>query len=153
MSERRKKHFESMPAPRRRGATLIEVLAGLALLASVLAALLVAKGNLARQWEMSRRRCEATQAADALLMRWWQEPELFPQSGDGEAPGGWRWHLGAVSNPEAERLGGRVMRLELFESVPPSTAHKSALASVDLVIPLQPAESVKGGEVKNNAAR
>ena len=152
MTERRKKHFESMRVRRRRGSTLIEVLAGLALLASVLAALLVAKGNLARQWATSRRRCEAVQAADALLMRWWQDPELFPRSGDGEAPGGWRWHVEEATNPEAARLGGRVVRLELFESVPPPSGQKDALASVELLIPRQPTEPVKAGEV-NNAAQ
>jgi len=75
------------------GLTLIEVLAALALLGSVLVALLLARSEHERQWHAGRQRAEAVRVADELLTDWWDNPGAIPREGRGEIDGhsGWTW--------------------------------------------------------------
>ena len=115
--------------------TLIEVLAGTALLAGILVGLLSVKARCARQWTQANRRLAAAAAADALLSRWWQEPATLPRSGEGPVDGNselvWRTRL--VPNAEVEALGASTVRLELNGAAEPSGEAKP-LVSVDVVV-------------------
>src|SRR5829696_1110368 len=86
--------------------TLLEVVAGLALLASLLGALVIAKARYVRQAAAADRRVEAVAAADALLAGWHQNPRSLPRdfSGSGDAPGDRRlaWRLRPVANAGIE---------------------------------------------------
>jgi hypothetical protein len=99
--------------------TLLEVVAGLALLASLLGALVMAKARYARQAAAADRRVEAVAAADELLAAWHQNPRALPLefSGSGAVPGERRlaWRLRPVVNAGVEELGGRVVRLEVLD--------------------------------------
>ena len=97
--------------------TLLEVVAGLALLASLLAALVVAKARYARQAAAADRRLDAVAGADALLAVWHQDPRSLPREGSGAVPGDARlsWRTRPVANGDVEDLGGRVVRLEIFD--------------------------------------
>src|SRR3954467_14361499 len=94
----------------RAGMTLLEVVAGLALLASLLGALLMAKVRYARQSAAADRRIQAVAAADALLAAWHQEPRSTPRDGSGVVPGDaqFAWRTQTVTNPGIEDLGGQV---------------------------------------------
>src|SRR5947207_9417863 len=59
---------------KRRGVTLVEVLAGLLLLATVLASALIARGRFLRQWAEADQRLAAAHAADAMLATWLGAP-------------------------------------------------------------------------------
>ena len=99
--------------------TLLEVVAGLALLASLLGAVVMAKARHARQAAAADRKLQAVRAADELLAGWHQNPRTLPPgfSGAGVVPGEARlaWRLRPVSNGGIEQLGGRVVRLEILD--------------------------------------
>jgi type II secretory pathway pseudopilin PulG len=63
--------------------TLLEVLAGLALLATLLAGVLTAYGNHVRQVRRTQLRLKAADAADRMLTDWFQRPGGFPEEGCG----------------------------------------------------------------------
>ncbi|MDB5296725.1 MAG: hypothetical protein JWO31_2708, partial [Phycisphaerales bacterium] len=83
--------------------TLIEVIAGLGLMASVLALVFAARQQVARQQVRADRRLAAVAAADALLADWTRDPRTFPRSGSGVVPGrpelAWRTRI--TPNPAA----------------------------------------------------
>ena len=101
----------------RRATTLIEVIAGLVILGTILAALLIARGRFAQQEAMAQRKLAATRSLDALVSQWLNGPVgAIPVSarGDlGESNQTWRTHL--IPDPSAESLGAHVMRVEVFD--------------------------------------
>ncbi len=68
------------------GFTLVEVLAGLALLGTLMATAMLVKARYTRQMAMSNRRLEAVAATDAMLQAWWAKKTL-PHTGSGDVPG------------------------------------------------------------------
>jgi hypothetical protein len=126
--------------------TLVEVIAGMALLASVLVAMLLARAGYMRQTARANRRLEAVAAADALLTAWHRDPATLhpgsggPVAGDGQLA--WRTRL--VASAEAESLGARVVRLEVLDERP-AASPSPVLATVEFLVepenhePLAPA--------------
>src|SRR4029434_11142198 len=71
------------------GMTLVEVIAGLVVLGTLLAAVTVARGRFLRQWAEADRRVPATRAADALLSEWLSgSPQAVPIRSQGPLVGG-----------------------------------------------------------------
>lgn len=101
--------------------TLVEVLAGLVVLGTLLAAVTVARGRLLRQWAEADRRLQATRALDVLLSEWLSgSPQAVPVTSQGPLVGGaanqvWRTRL--MRDPAAAELGAVVVRLEVFDTV------------------------------------
>lgn len=93
--------------------TLVEVIAGLALMASTLTAVLVVRGQCVRQGRDLERHREAIDTADRLLATWWQDVSTFPRSGSGPIPGSTslEWRTSRQRNPAVEALDGEVVRL------------------------------------------
>ena len=125
-------------SPRRRsaaGLTLIEVVAGLALLATILASLLYARVRFARNLSIADARLQAVAAADALLTDWTASGRPIPPSGAGAIAGRplLRWQTQPVASDEARRMQARVVRLTIRRADAPPTA--LPLASVDVVEP------------------
>lgn len=114
--------------------TLIEVLAGLALLASLLGGLLLVKSRSGRQWSAANRRLEAVAAADELLSAWWRVPHDVPHADDGAVPGhpGLFWRTRPVSNAAAGELGAQVVRLQIVTD--PHAPDASELTRVEVVL-------------------
>jgi len=114
--------------------TLLEVVAGLALLASLLGAVVTAKARYARQAAAADRKLRAVAAADELLAGWHQNPRSLPPgfSGAGTVPGEARlaWRLRPVPNGGIEQLGGRVVRLEILDERLASSPVVSAVEAV-----------------------
>jgi hypothetical protein len=114
--------------------TLVEAVAGLALLATLLAGLLLAKGRYTRQAALAERRLQAVAAADALLARWWREPARFPRVASGAVDDqDFSWRTRVVENRPLEELAAQVVRLEVLEDRPGPRAG-GVLASVDVVL-------------------
>lgn len=102
-----------------RGATLIEVLAGLVLLGTILSSALVARGRFMRQWRVADEKLTAVAAADRMLGQWLSEPPgAAPVPGEGafaQSPE-LRWRTSWLRDAAAERLGVRMARLDVFRS-------------------------------------
>ena len=118
--------------------TLIETVAGLALLATVLSLVFTARSHVARQQVRADRRQAAVAAADALLAAWWQDTATFPRSGGGAVPGraDLVWRTAVVPNPAAEALGSQAVRLEVT-GAGPSPAEPWPVVAVEVVLPVE----------------
>ena len=125
---------KSSAASHRRAITLVEVIAGLALLAGTVSAMLVVRGQCLRQARAIERRREAIASADRLLGMWWQDVSRFPRSARGPVPGrpDLAWQTIRQANPPVEALGGQVVRLEVSD-----VCDQRPLASVDVVLPAE----------------
>src|SRR3954464_10234738 len=105
---RRRIPFSTRRAVRRRGAkhrragvTLVEVLAGLVLLGTVLASVTIARGRFMRQWAQAEQRLTAVHAADALMARWMSGgPQAVPVPAQGQVDDlpGYVWRTRSVAN-------------------------------------------------------
>jgi type II secretory pathway pseudopilin PulG len=102
---------------RRTGLTLVEVVAGLALLSTLLVAVLTTKARATRQWASAHRRVEAVSAADRLLAAWWQDVDSFPRRASGRVPGdaAFVWRTAPIANPDLKALSASVIRLEILD--------------------------------------
>lgn len=106
--------------------TLVEVIGGLALLATLLVALLLARGRYTHQAALADRRLVAVAAADQLLTSWHQDPSTLVRGGVGTIDGlGWRTQL--VNNPGVNALDAQVVRLEILDN------RQKILTSVEFV--------------------
>jgi hypothetical protein len=122
-----------------RSLTLVEVVAGLVLLATLLASILVAFGGHAAQIRVARDRLTAIDAADRLLTEWMSR-NVFPAVGTEQSLAGtegWNWRLVAneTANVSAgiQQPGVASVRLDVFRTK--DAGQVEVLASVDLVGP------------------
>jgi type II secretory pathway pseudopilin PulG len=120
---------------RRTGLTLVEVVAGLALLSTLLVAVLTTKARVTRQSAHAQRRLEAVAAADRLLAGWWRDVRAFPRDSSGEVAGnaGLAWRTRPVRNDAVNALTASVVRLEVTEARD-ERRRGTVLASVELVL-------------------
>src|ERR1700722_4369419 len=118
-----------------RGLTLVEVIAGLTLLATLLASILVAFGSQARQIRAARDRMAAVEMADRLLGEWSSQNALPPMGTEQAFPGNeeWRWRLMAGDRGELDASGVKSARLQVFRRDPRGA--DKVLASVDVLVP------------------
>ena len=115
--------------------TLVEVIAGLVVLGTLLAAVTVARGRFVRQWAEADRRLQATRAVDALMSEWLSgSPQAVPTHARGPLIGGAAnqvWRTQVIRDPAAAALGAIVVRLEVFDM---PTLAKPTL-TVDFLLP------------------
>lgn len=111
-----KTRFRTYTARRSSGVTLIEAVAGTALLGTLLVSVLVADARLRRQSRSARLRAEACAIADGFLRNNWDRRAELLMVGEGGIPGkrGWRWRASPADIPGAERLDGRGIALEII---------------------------------------
>jgi prepilin-type N-terminal cleavage/methylation domain-containing protein len=114
----------------RRGLTLVEVIAGLALLSTLLVAVLTVTARTTRQSANATRRLQAIAGADRLLAGWWQDRAKLPRESSGHVPGdaGFVWRTTPVRNDAVNALAASVIRLEVFDR------QRTVLASVEIVL-------------------
>jgi hypothetical protein len=115
--------------------TLIEVVCGLALLATVLVSILLTRARAVRQSAIAQARVDAVHVADDLLARWWADPASFPRTAGGGVEGRptLAWRTSPVANPPARLMGGDVVRLEILDrSIEGS---REPVLAVEVVVP------------------
>lgn len=140
--------------------TLIEVVASLALLGSLLGAAVVAKGKLTRQWTASQHRAEALAALEDQFRGWASADDgrrdlsgtdgsAWPTSGEGPlGDGRWWWRAetrevtnDTIAEPAPELA---VIRYTVFarggprHSPPGSSAINAAPVTIDVFAPYEP---------------
>ncbi len=102
----------------------------LALMATLLVAVLTIKAGLGRRRAAADRQLRAVAAADGLLTAWWSDPATFPVARHGPVPGdpSLAWSTREVPSPPAARLGGRVVRVEVRDAA-------AVAVTVDVLLP------------------
>jgi type II secretory pathway component PulJ len=119
--------------------TLIEVLAAIVILGSVLVGMVLAKSRHTEQLALAKRKQEAAAATDALLNRWWTRKEGVPlgEEGSFENHPDLQWRSRVVKNPAIEKLKGRVVRVTVRDAgaALPGDRKDEPLVTVDLVLP------------------
>lgn len=124
----------------RRGLTLIEVLAAIAILGTVLVGVVLARSRHTRQLADTHRQNALVRATDELIASWWSSAEGVPveQSGVCGPNGEMVWQTRVVSNRAVETMGARVVRVEVRPEQPgalPQGPPEQAEVIVDLVLP------------------
>jgi prepilin-type N-terminal cleavage/methylation domain-containing protein len=114
------------------GLTLIEVLAGLALMATLLVAMLYLKSRFMHQLVASNLQLRSTAEADKMMTNWWADPEAIPVNGAGIVPGSpdLSWQTTLVSNDVVHHLGGKVVRLQVISA-------GRVVTTVEFMLPLE----------------
>jgi prepilin-type N-terminal cleavage/methylation domain-containing protein len=119
----------------RRGLTLVEVIAGLVLLATLLTSVLAAFKTHAAQIRGSRDRLKANAAVGELLSGWLAQGALPPLGTQKELAGadGWNWRLLANESQQSGPVKIGSVRVEVFRPRP--AAGDEILACVSLIVP------------------
>jgi prepilin-type N-terminal cleavage/methylation domain-containing protein len=114
----KRKSTISSRCSRRAGLTLIEVIAALVILGTLLVGIVLSRSRHSRQIALAERKMQAVRAADGLLTRWWSSPEGIPlgNSGQVESDPSLRWRTEVRPDPTLEKLDVRVVRLEILET-------------------------------------
>ena len=100
--------------------TLIEVIAGLVVLATLVCALTIARGRFMRQWESAQRRTQAVEAMDRMLAGWIggagaEDAIPVPARGTLAGVDGCAWRTQWVGDAGAMRVGAGVVRVEVLD--------------------------------------
>lgn len=140
----------------RRGFTLIEVIAGLALLGTLLASITIARARYVRQRAHAQRRLTAVAVADSLLTGWWQDPQTLPRDGSGNVIEGlqdmqWAWRTRSIDDTVALNAGVQIVRLEIRDGR--SKGSVQPVVTVDVAVPApqqqQESNESSGGDTKD----
>lgn len=103
---------------RRRGLTLIEVVAALAILGTLLVGIVLAQSRHTNQLVRARAQAQAVEQADQLIAQWWTRPQGVPIGEEGVFTDAerLRWQTRLVNNKPVQQLGARVVRVEVFDT-------------------------------------
>jgi hypothetical protein len=118
----------------RRGLTLVEVIAGLVLLATLLTSVLAAFKTQAGQIRAARDRLKASELAEGLLGDWMARDQLPPVGTQKPLANtdGWMWRVLANETQLSGPAPLRTVRVEICR--PPDASGAQILASVSLVV-------------------
>jgi type II secretory pathway pseudopilin PulG len=106
----------SSPARARRGVTLIEAIAGLVVLGTLLVSITIARGRFIRQRALAEQKIAAASAVDALVSRWMAGNASAipaPAAGPLENVSNHTWRTRILSDRFASDLGASIIRLEV----------------------------------------
>lgn len=108
--------------------TLIEVVAAIAILGTVLVGVVIAKSRHTRQIARAQRTHAAVRAADDLIASWWLSAEGVPIGAHGviEADHTLAWRTRLIDNAAVLRLGAQVVRVEVRDAATSPAAQESA---------------------------
>lgn len=144
------RHNNSWPRCQATGLTLIEVVAAIAILGTILVGVVLSRARHTRQFALAQRKAIAVEAADALIAGWWEGPAVpVDASGVVEREGiDLAWRTREIANESIEAIGARVVRVEMREAASRAAGaedHEAALVRVDLVLGPEPAELEANG--------
>lgn len=123
----------------RNGVTLVEVVASLVLLATLVTSMLLAYSAHHRQALLAIRKQKAIEVADEMLATWYASTEpTVPRNGSGTVLGsdGLVWRTSVVHQNVVETLPVEVVRLQVLRAEGGARAGSSPLAQVDVVVPI-----------------
>ncbi|MBX2851120.1 MAG: type II secretion system GspH family protein [Phycisphaeraceae bacterium] len=129
-----------MTCSRARGLTLIEVVAAIAILGTLLVGVVLAKSRLTRQSGAAQDTMQAVRLSDSLLANWWSQPEGVPVGSAGvlSESDALRWQTRVIDNAGIAEFGARVVRYEVFQDqkkLSRGDEDLGPLLVIDLVVP------------------
>ena len=105
-------------APCRRGTTLVEVVAGLAVLGVLIASAATARARFSRQWAEAQRKLSAADAVDRMVAGWFDGGrDLIPVNARGNLEGleSMTWRTSIRRDEAAESLESAIVRLDVYD--------------------------------------
>lgn len=129
------KSRRSLHCWRRPGLTLLEVVAGLTLLATLLVGTMLAYGSHIRQVRAAQQRLQATDIAERILVDWYESEDGVPPRDEDVIAGtdGWRWRTTPLASNDSNPFRARVVRFEIYD--PADGVEPVPLVSIDLLVP------------------
>ncbi len=127
-----------LPCSRRAGVSLIEVIAAIAIMGTILAGVVMSKARHTRQIALTQRTQQAVLATDQLITNWWASKEGVPVGTSGTISDGLlAWETYTIPDRKMQALSARVVRVSVYENVVDEQAAVTldALVTVDLVLP------------------
>ncbi len=114
--------------------TLIEALAGVVILGTLLVSIVTANARLTSQAVRTELRIEGCRVADEQLSRLWLDRDNFPLDGSGPVEGrpGWTWSTQRVRNETAATLDAEAVVLSVFS---PKGPRGVPAATIEIVVP------------------
>lgn len=125
--------------------TLIEALAGLVMLGSLLTVVTIARSRANQQYARAQQRLAASRAADSLLAEWFSSPApTVPLNAHGTLPQAphLRWRTTSRSNAGATAMRALITRLEVFD---PASRSGAPVLSLELLVPAPAPAAQPGG--------
>ena len=124
----------------RRGITLVEVVAGMTLLASLATGVLLAFGAHQKQLRRAEQRIDAVQVADQLVGRWYAGKGI-PRNTSGrvlfkQEP--WIWNTRTIDRSAVGSLPVEKLRIEIYREM--NRQDRRASAFVELLAPINDSE-------------
>ena len=140
----------SLRSWRRHGLTLLEVVAGLTLLATLLVGTILTYGSHIRQVKAAQQRLNATEIAERLLVEWYESEDGPPIRDEQiiEGTEGLRWRTTPLEATDSNPFQARIVRLEIFD--PKTGAEPLPLVYVDLLMS-EEEENAETAEGANDA--
>ena len=143
---------------RQAGLTLIEVIAAIAILGTILVGMVLSKSSHTHQLALAQRQIIAVRVVDELIADWWTSSQGVPVGeyglfGKDESL---VWETRVVQNEVIEKLGAKVVRVEVRElnsakSKPAS--EQELLFAVELVLPAPAKETEKTESLDNSKTK
>jgi type II secretory pathway pseudopilin PulG len=112
-----RQRFKTSSPARGRGVTLIEALAGLVILGTLLVSITIARGRFIRQRALAEQKIAAAAAVDRLVSKWMAgNAAAIPASSQGSLDGlpnyFWRTHI--IPDRAASDVGASIVRMEVI---------------------------------------
>lgn len=110
------------------------MLAGSALMGTVLVSIVLAQSDLSAQAARAEKRIEACRQAEQFLAHWWPKRGELPRSGSGEIEDhpGWSWRTETIVTEQTDELNAEIVTLEIF---PTADGPGSPSARVQILLP------------------
>ena len=119
----------------RSGFTLLEVVVGTVLLASLVTGVLMAMGAHQKKLHFARQKAVAVQVADNLLMTWDQSATGIPLQAVGATEGRLSWQTNVINSRLLCNVPVHVVRLSVFGEQKSSKAGRPlTLCEIDVVV-------------------
>ncbi len=140
---------------------MIEVVAAIAIMGTLLSGMLLAKSRHTRQLALAQRQLVAVELLDNWLAERWVRPENLPvnEAGVVAGPDQLRWTTRLIPNEQLAPLSARVLRVEFHDNSDggphghaASQGSSPPLVSVDLILP-NPASTATANERSSNGPR
>jgi hypothetical protein len=129
--------------------TLVEVMAGTALLGTLLAGIFVSSARLGEMGRRAREKEEACRAADDLLEGWWPKKENLPRNQAGEVPGhpGYLWRTTKTKELKVGSASLDVVAVKVYPAAAPqrrADANEPVGVKIEILLPASPNEATNG---------